>query len=182
MPKDCALHKAANNGSLAEVEAFFEPVEGEDPPDVNVAGASERTGLHRAAGAGHIDIVTYLIKEKGANINVQDKFKRTPLHWAAVSGQTEATVELVAPGADIWLCTKNKDSPLHSACEALKPDVIKALITAVGEERKQEYCDLKNGDDKTCCDLAAAKKNKPTIQALKDVGDENAKSVSCTIM
>jgi ankyrin repeat protein len=71
MPQDTSLHKAANNGDVAEIKSILEtpPEEGEEAPDVNGPGAAERRPLHRAAGAGHLQATEFLL-EKGAQIDI----------------------------------------------------------------------------------------------------------------
>lgn len=76
MPSDNDLHKAAHKGMLLVIwyseliqsycrllgdlddckRLVEEPEPGDDPIDVNSAGASDRRPVHRAAGAGHLDI------------------------------------------------------------------------------------------------------------------------------
>jgi Ankyrin repeats (3 copies) len=50
---------------------------------VNEKGASDRTALHRAAGANHVEIISYLLKND-ATIDSKDRYQRTPLFWAAI--------------------------------------------------------------------------------------------------
>lgn len=69
MPSDNELHKAANKGDLEECKKYVEsPEPGEEPLDVNGPGAADRRPLHRAAGAGHLDICEYLVS-KGALVD-----------------------------------------------------------------------------------------------------------------
>lgn len=57
MPSDNDLHKASHKGDLEECKRLIEePSPGDDPIDVNEPGASDRRAIHRAAGAGHLDI------------------------------------------------------------------------------------------------------------------------------
>jgi ankyrin repeat protein len=69
MPGDNNLHKAANKGDLDECKKYVEGIDGEDVIDVNEPGASDRRAIHRAAGAGHLEIVQYLL-DKGATIDI----------------------------------------------------------------------------------------------------------------
>jgi ankyrin repeat protein len=69
MPGDNNLHKAANKGDLEECKKYVEGLDDEDAIDVNEPGASDRRALHRAAGAGHLPVVEYLV-EKGATIDL----------------------------------------------------------------------------------------------------------------
>jgi Ankyrin repeats (3 copies) len=66
-------------GDLVAIRELVE-VEG---IDVNEKGASDRTALHRAAGANHVEIISYLLKNN-ATIDSKDRYQRTPLFWAAI--------------------------------------------------------------------------------------------------
>jgi ankyrin repeat protein len=69
MPSDNELHKAAHKGDLEACKVLIEgSVSEEVPYTVNDLGASERRPLHRAAGAGHIELCSYFI-DTGAEIN-----------------------------------------------------------------------------------------------------------------
>ena len=113
----------------------------------------------------------------------KDKSGRTALHWAAISGHSDIVKLLLDKGADILAETTLKTNSLHSAVEANRLDVVKILMTAVAEdeEKKTALTMSKNSDDKTAWDLAYAAKNRPICQVLKDMGDANGASSSCTI-
>ena len=105
MPADTALHKACNGGDLSLVQKLVEePEDPEEPNDVNAPGAGDRRPIHRAAGANHVDVVTFLI-EKGALVDQPDKSGRTAMHWAAISGHTQVAKALVAAGGSIFTAT-----------------------------------------------------------------------------
>ncbi len=69
MPADNDLHKAAHKGDLDACKMLIESTVDEDTPiTVNDLGASDRRPLHRAAGAGHLEICLYFL-EIGADVN-----------------------------------------------------------------------------------------------------------------
>lgn len=69
MPIDSELHKAAHKGDMETCKMLIESsVDEEVPMTVNDAGASERRPLHRAAGAGHLDLCTYFL-DIGAEVD-----------------------------------------------------------------------------------------------------------------
>ena len=69
MPTDNELHKAAHKGDLEACKMLIEgSVEEEVPITVNDIGASDRRPLHRAAGAGHLNLCVYFL-ELGAEVN-----------------------------------------------------------------------------------------------------------------
>ena len=78
MPTDNELHKAAHKGDLEACKMLIEgSVDEEVPITVNDIGASDRRPLHRAAGAGHLELCAYFL-ELGAEVNaVRRKFKRS---------------------------------------------------------------------------------------------------------
>lgn len=64
--------------------------------------------------AGHVDAVEVLI-EHAANVNAQDKFKLTPLHFASSNGNYRNSQLLVQNGANIGAQNKDNRTPLHDA-------------------------------------------------------------------
>lgn len=53
--------------------------------------------------------------------------------------------------------------------------------TADDEAKKTALTMAKNSDEKTAWDLAYGAKNRPICQVLKEMGDVNGASSSCTI-
>ena len=69
MPTDNDLHKAAHKGDIEACRMLIESSADEETPiTVNDIGASDRRPLHRAAGAGHLELVFYFL-EIGAEVN-----------------------------------------------------------------------------------------------------------------
>ena len=60
------------------------------------------TAIQFASAFGHLDIVKYLI-EKGANVNIQDIYGRTPLYWAALSGNVDLIAAIVVGDPNLLL-------------------------------------------------------------------------------
>jgi hypothetical protein len=77
------------------VEPVAEAAKPEPPtaraPDINI---------HKAAQAGNIEAVKQHLAD-GTDVNVKDKYGRTPLHAAAVGGSKEVVELLIAKGADV---------------------------------------------------------------------------------
>jgi len=105
------------------------------------------------------------------------------LHWAAISGHTDIVQYLLDKGANILAETGSKMNALHGAVEGGRVDTVKCLMQFVqsDEEKKKALTMAKNGDDKTAWDISAGAKNRAICQVLKDMGDENGASSSCTI-
>ena len=71
---ETALHKAAENGHLAEAQILIN-----HGSNINkVSDWSSSTPLHMSCSKGHNSLVELLISH-GANINVQDETNSTPL-------------------------------------------------------------------------------------------------------
>jgi len=79
--------------------------------------------------------------------------------------------------------TKTGMSALHGACEAGRKDVVAAILQSVAadEEKKNNLCNLKNAENKTAWDVAFGAKNSEVCKTLKEMGDPNGASSSCTI-
>ena len=89
------LLQAAREGDLDAVKECLQeevPIGHQDPESGN-------TALHFASANGKCDVIALLL-EAGANINVQNKCLNTPLHWAALCGETKA-VKLLCEHAKI---------------------------------------------------------------------------------
>ena len=84
--------------------------------------------------------------------------------------------------ADLTTVTNSDSTPLHMACEALKEDSVKEILSflATNPELRKTVCSKQNSDGKTAFELAVASKNDAIITALKVGGDENA-SAACVI-
>lgn len=112
-----------------------------------------------------------------------DKSGRTALHWAAISGHTDIVKFLLGKGANILAETGSKMNALHGAVEGGRVDTVRCLMEHVQNDdaKKGALTMAKNGDDKTAWDISAAAKNRAICQILKDFGDENGASSSCSI-
>ena len=86
-------------------------------------------------------------------------------------------------GANIQAETGSKMNALHGAVEGGRIDTVKVLMEFVQgkDELKLALTMAKNGDDKTAWDISAAAKNRAICQVLKEHGDTNGASSSCTI-
>ena len=71
--------------------------------------------LHDACARGDTLAAIALI-ERGASVNEQDQFGRTPLHEACSSGHTATAVALIERGASVSEKDQNGWTPLYNAC------------------------------------------------------------------
>jgi hypothetical protein len=90
---------------------------------------------------------------------------------------------LLLNGANIFAETGSKMNALHGAVEGGRVETVRALMEFVQgkEDVKVALTMARNGDDKTAWDISAAAKNRAICQILKDLGDSNGASSSCTL-
>ena len=86
-----------------------------------------RPGLTEAVWNGHEAIARLLI-EKGADVNVADSDKRTPLHYAAKYGRLELAELLIDRKAIINAVDIHGNTPLHLAVAADRILLVKLLV------------------------------------------------------
>ncbi len=86
-----------------EIEGMQECLDAKVPIDYQNEDMGN-AALHLASANGHLPAITFLL-ENGATVNLLNKSKNTPLHWACLLGQFEA-VKLLCE----WQ-TKNPDRP-----------------------------------------------------------------------
>ena len=72
------------------------------------------TPLHYAAGSQHSYQIALKIMKSIAQVDIVDKFNRTPLHYAALYGCDETAIELIN-GANCDFADENLETPLHKA-------------------------------------------------------------------
>ena len=82
-----SLHRAAISGSLDTIKLLLSPKGSQDSPDLSAVEYRAHNGcsvLHLAAQYGHIEIIQYLVEEFNAEVNVQNDYSLTPLHFACI--------------------------------------------------------------------------------------------------
>ena len=94
----------------------------------------------------------------GADINAQSDEGESPLHMAAINGNSAAVHALIEAGADINARHKYGATPIHSAAINGNPAVAKKLIDAGADVR------VRNNDGNTPLHLAVL--SSPTVTAL----------------
>ncbi|XP_068230482.1 85/88 kDa calcium-independent phospholipase A2 [Palaemon carinicauda] len=89
----------------------------------------KETPLHIAIKRGHLDVIKVLM-EKNVSVDVTDVKGNSVYHIAAQSNST--IIQLVTQKSSRLLNTPNEagKTPLHLACEADKPECVKALLCA----------------------------------------------------
>lgn len=117
-----ALHRAASLGRYDIVEHVLRR-----QGDPNGRDACGRTPLHRAAAAGHAQVLSLLL-EYGARIDARDMlFGMTALHLAARHRHTDAVICLLSRGADAELRDRFGETPGSIARRVGDQDLVMVL-------------------------------------------------------
>lgn len=133
-----ALHWAALNGNQANVDFLLE-----NGADIEAKDDKGQTPLHLAAQEKlkpltydgeviqqkNLVIIKYLVKNRQAKIDAQDKEGKTPLAIAIECQNLEATQLLLDLSANKEITDKLGRTPLAIACCCLNLDAIKALLS-----------------------------------------------------
>jgi ankyrin repeat protein len=97
---------------------------GPQPPDISI---------HKAAGLGDIEAVKQHLAG-GVDVYVkEDRYGRTPLHYAASNGQKEIAELLIAEGADVNAKDKERKTPLDYAVALKHPELADLLLKHGGK-------------------------------------------------
>ena len=67
--------------------------------------------------------------DQGADINVTDNIRWSPLHYASQKGHKDIVDFLVSHGADVNVTDKYGETPLHIACKEGHKDIIELLVS-----------------------------------------------------
>jgi len=103
----------------------------EEPADVNMRDPDGNTALHWAVYSSNensAQVVEYLL-DKGALLDPQNNTeKQTPLHWACISGNSQAVTLLIDRGADYLLQDKRGYNSLLHASQYNKSMIVYYLF------------------------------------------------------
>ena len=93
---------------------------------------------------GHLEALKFLIERK-AKINVVNRDKNTPLHWACYKGHTEIAKYLIEHGAETHLKNSGEDTPLTSSIENGHTETALYLIEVEKQKAVEEAQRKKEG-------------------------------------
>ena len=149
------MHSACYRGDIEHVKELVR-----SGVDVNEKDTKHgATPLHMAAFAGHIHIVTYLLKQ-GAKVNATDLHGQSVIASAVFNGRYEISKALLQEGADPNICDECKMNALHNAAFQGHKKLVELLLEA--------GCDATAKDLKglTPAELAKAKGHEDIAQLL----------------
>lgn len=87
-----------------------------EPEIIDIEDLEGRTALHLACSENNINLVNLITSNDHCNIDKGDSFKRTALHWAAVSGHHQIISILLECGANDAIQDVSGATALHYAC------------------------------------------------------------------
>ncbi|KAL5004492.1 hypothetical protein ScPMuIL_017948 [Solemya velum] len=118
------LHCAVQNNNVSVMNFTSESIESFN---VNEVEKDDRTSLHMAARAGHLDSLTRLI-DLGCDISKKDKCGATAVHCGAEYGHHECVKRLLMVGVEIDDRDVEGRTALHLAAEGGYVDVVDVLL------------------------------------------------------
>ena len=128
-----ALVRSAGYGKIDEVKAKLEA-----GASLQTVDGDGNTMLHSAASHGQLEMVQFLLGQKGIEIDARDKAGDTPLSQASYLGRVDVVKELIDKGADL----KSKDGEgrdaLQRAAASGYPRVVTALLAAGADSGEKD--------------------------------------------
>lgn len=182
------LHIACTMSGFEQHEAFaIEAVKALLPEVENhcVQDDYGRTALSVAAQHGVLALVKTLVEgfvapneedDVQVYINLRDKSRNRPLHWAASYGHADVVAYLLDNGAETDVKNENKDNALHCAVKGGNVECVERLLKAKSALAKE-----RNAQGQTAADVASARGLVDIAKIFKvsvsDAADENLKRV-----
>ena len=159
------LHYAIGGGILGEqIEKELESIIWgllQNGSDTGIRGRDGIAPIHLAAAASNSSIRVLL--QAGANPEMQDNSRKTPLHWAAFAGNTNGIRELFQKGIYSGVRDDYGRTPLHLAAVAGRHEAARELLEMGPGDR-----DTVDRDGRTALHLAAMKGDQNTLDVLLD--------------
>uniref|UniRef100_A0A3Q3GMI3 Ankyrin repeat domain-containing protein 16 n=1 Tax=Labrus bergylta TaxID=56723 RepID=A0A3Q3GMI3_9LABR len=125
------LVKLTQEGQLSSLQKHITPGGGSTAAQTVCGkhfGRSGDTLLHYACRHGHLDVVEYLVKQVGMDVEVCNNDYKRPLHEAASMSHQECVSYLLREGAKVDSLKKADWTPLMMACTRRNLHVIQELL------------------------------------------------------
>lgn len=103
------------------------------------------TPLHMCAANGHVEVMQFILNQKGCDPDIQTKLGNTAVHLAALNARAEACKLLVNNGVDL----KKRNTSGKTAADLcpVEADTLKAYLTEqTHAEKKEEDDDSEFGE------------------------------------
>jgi hypothetical protein len=97
-----------------------------------------------AAYSGHQEVVELLVEVGNAQLNKQDEWGRTALHWAAYGGQLVPAKYLVARGCSLTVQYQGGNTALDIATENQYHQIVQFLTSASNLITNNDYSSLRS--------------------------------------
>lgn len=114
----------------------------------NDLSSEELSKIHESAKRGDLIRVKELVSNDLALVESEDKYVRTPLHWACGYGNIEIAIYLIEKGAQIDAQDESAITPAHLAALFNRKDALNLLIS--------NKADLNKANKKNCTPLHLA--------------------------
>ena len=122
------IQMAAQRGLLDAVDVLLEL--GADLEQKNWRGEHF---VHIAVNTRNMELLTYLVEQKGASVNVSRYHGKTPLHDAVNRRLPDFTASLIEHGAQVDVMDEWGWTPLHLACARGDVESVQLLLEAGAE-------------------------------------------------
>jgi ankyrin repeat protein len=132
------------------------------------ADADGNTRLHVAISLGlqrtALKIIEFVGNPNSVFVNTRNAEGSTALHLAVLNDMQRVVWRLVAVGARVDVVDGAGRTPLHIACRDGNGTCARALLVG---KRIERCVNLRDGDNRTCIQLAALKNHQDLVQLLK---------------
>jgi ankyrin repeat protein len=141
---------------------LFENFDSYDPYELMIMFPNKKAEMIEAESKKkqpNLNLVQYLITI-GANLEWQNDYGLTVLHFATVRGRVEIVRMLIDAGANLDVQDNSEQTPLHWAAESDRIEIAKLLIGAGAKK------DIRDKDGMLPYDLAETEEMKKLLKPL----------------
>eukprot|EP00192_Tetraselmis_astigmatica_P021197 CAMPEP_0117657630 /NCGR_PEP_ID=MMETSP0804-20121206/5434_1 /TAXON_ID=1074897 /ORGANISM="Tetraselmis astigmatica, Strain CCMP880" /LENGTH=286 /DNA_ID=CAMNT_0005464099 /DNA_START=118 /DNA_END=978 /DNA_ORIENTATION=+ len=139
MPDLLDILKFADDGDLEGAKKFLQWSSEKENKGATLSRPDPvvgRTALHKAAEAGHLEFVKWLL-DQGVDYRTSDNSGETPLHLAAVNGHADVVKLLLHQDGSQSIILKKPnhagECPIHWAARTGKTSAVEAMVNWAGK-------------------------------------------------